>query len=143
MASRLLDAYGGMVYAYMIAERGVIIAPIRIDIQGKLIWEQSVNLADLSGDYTAIDSKYIRGVRKIASFTHHRFHKPAPQRPTDPLQAFYDRLGVPTSATLTEVKRAYRKKARQYHPDTNQSPNATTLMQEINEAYTKILARLE
>ncbi len=139
----LLSVYGGMVYAYVIDEQGVSIAPIYIDRYGKVTRGEPVNLANLGGDYAAIESNYIRGVRKIAGFTNRQFHQPAAHRPSDPLQSCYELLGVTVGASLTDVKRAYRKKARQNHPDTNKSPDATALMQEINEAYAKILARLE
>jgi hypothetical protein len=141
----LLDVYGGMVYAYEITPRGVRVSPVYVDREYKVVRGDAVNLAHLSGDYSAIDTKYIRGVRKTASFAQRHFHTstPAPKRPSDPLQSCYDLLGVPLSASLADVKKAYRKKARQHHPDTNKSPDATLLMQEINEAYEKILARLE
>jgi hypothetical protein len=139
----LLAAYGGMVYAYTINDQGVVISPVFIDRYGKVTKGEPVNLANLGGDYAAIESNYIRGVRKIASFTSHQFHQPTPSRPADPLQRSYELLGVTVGASLSDVKRAYRKKARQHHPDTNKSPDATALMQEINEAYAKILARLE
>ena len=47
----------------------------------------------------------------------------------------YSVLGVSKSATDDEIKKAYRKKARQYHPDVNKAPDATKKFQEINEAY--------
>lgn len=139
----LMEAYGGMVYAYFLTERGVVITPLQIGSSGNVTRGQPVNLADLGGDYAALDSRFIRGVRKIASFTNRQFHAPGNKHRNDPLNSAYELLEVPSSASLNEVKRAYRKKARQYHPDTNQSPNATALMQAINEAYAKILARLE
>ena len=48
----------------------------------------------------------------------------------------YKVLGVPTTATQDEIKKAYRQMAKKYHPDLHpDDPNATTRMNEINEAY--------
>jgi hypothetical protein len=44
-------------------------------------------------------------------------------------------LGVGTDTDKYQVKLAYRKKAKEYHPDINHSPDATRRFQEINEAY--------
>ena len=48
---------------------------------------------------------------------------------------YYEILGVPRNATLEEIKQAYRRLARQYHPDVNKSPDAEEKFKEINEAY--------
>lgn len=51
----------------------------------------------------------------------------------------YDILGVSRSASMDEVKRAYRKKARENHPDLNpDDPAAEERMNKINEAYDRI-----
>lgn len=50
-------------------------------------------------------------------------------------QDFYDVLGVSKNASADELKSAYRKKARQHHPDVDKSPNAEKKFKEINEAY--------
>lgn len=46
-----------------------------------------------------------------------------------------DLLGINYNADKYEVKLGYRKKAKEYHPDINKSPDATTIFQEINNAY--------
>ncbi len=48
---------------------------------------------------------------------------------------YYAVLGIPRNATADEIKRAYRKMARQYHPDLNHEPDAEERFKEINEAY--------
>ena len=48
----------------------------------------------------------------------------------------YDVLGVSRRANMDEIKRAYRKKAKECHPDLHpDDPHAKERMQEVNEAY--------
>ncbi len=49
---------------------------------------------------------------------------------------YYATLGVPKEATADEIKKAFRKLARKYHPDVSKEPDADARMKEINEAYT-------
>jgi molecular chaperone DnaJ len=48
---------------------------------------------------------------------------------------YYEILGVPRSASTDDLKAAFRKMARQYHPDVNKAPDAEERFKEINEAY--------
>jgi len=48
---------------------------------------------------------------------------------------YYDALGVPTDANQSKIKRAYYVKAREFHPDRNDSEEAKEKFQIIGEAY--------
>jgi DnaJ-class molecular chaperone len=49
---------------------------------------------------------------------------------------YYDLLGIPKDVSEKDIRRAYRKLARQYHPDVNQGDQASEKkFKEINEAY--------
>ncbi|KAF9616505.1 hypothetical protein IFM89_029966 [Coptis chinensis] len=66
-------------------------------------------------------------------------NKPRSRRRTVLIKAastdYYSTLGVPKSATVKEIKAAYRKLARQYHPDVNKQAGATEKFKEISAAY--------
>ena len=48
---------------------------------------------------------------------------------------YYDRLGVSKAASQDEIKRAYRKMSKKYHPDINKEPGAEEKYKEVQEAY--------
>lgn len=48
---------------------------------------------------------------------------------------YYDILGVSKDASDDEIKHAYRKLSKKWHPDINKAPNAEAKFKEINEAY--------
>ncbi|AFZ21458.1 WD40 repeat domain-containing protein [Allocoleopsis franciscana] len=55
---------------------------------------------------------------------------------------WWEVLGVDSDAHPDEVKLAYRRLARQYHPDINRSASAISTMQAINKAYEEFLQKL-
>ena len=48
---------------------------------------------------------------------------------------YYEVLGVSKGASQDEIKKAYRKLSKQYHPDLNKEANAEEKFKEISEAY--------
>ena len=50
-------------------------------------------------------------------------------------ESLYETLGVSKGASSDEIKKAYRKLARKYHPDINKDPGAEDKFKEINAAY--------
>ena len=48
---------------------------------------------------------------------------------------YYEVLGVAKGASKDEIKKAYRRLARQYHPDVSKEAEAEAKFKEVNEAY--------
>lgn len=52
---------------------------------------------------------------------------------------YYDILGVNKNAEKDEIKGAFRKKAREYHPDVNKAPDAESKFKELGKAYETLM----
>ena len=50
-------------------------------------------------------------------------------------QDYYEALEVPRTASQEDIRRAYRRLARKYHPDVNKEPGAEERFKQISEAY--------
>jgi hypothetical protein len=53
---------------------------------------------------------------------------------------YYRILGISDNSSVDEIKKAYRKKARMYHPDINPAPDAKDLFISATEAYEFLIA---
>ncbi len=52
---------------------------------------------------------------------------------------YYEILGIERNASKEEIKSAFRKKARQYHPDVNKAPDAEEKFKELGKAYETLM----
>lgn len=51
---------------------------------------------------------------------------------------YYEILGIPPTSSMDDIKTAYRRLAKQYHPDKNKDPDSSRKFIEITEAYQKL-----
>lgn len=56
---------------------------------------------------------------------------------------YYNILGLPADSSIDEIKKAYRTKARLYHPDINPDPDAKDLFISVTEAYEFLISNHE
>jgi hypothetical protein len=59
------------------------------------------------------------------------------------ISEYYSILGLPLNSSLEEIKKAYRKQARLFHPDINHSPDAIDKFIMVTEAYDFLMANHE
>jgi hypothetical protein len=64
-------------------------------------------------------------------------------QPTFTASEYYKVLGLPADSSVEDIKKAYRKKARLYHPDINHDPDAKDLFIFVTEAYEFLIAYRE
>jgi hypothetical protein len=162
----LYTLYGEKVYAFSVYGKDIHIFPVYFERYGRerlIRYGSDVNVANFGCDLRVVsDITMLRGTWRIADFdhpapdgstsaqrkqrakqTHH--HKngaatfPAAQRARTP----WEILGIDVDTDQATVKRVYRRLARQYHPDTNSSADATHQMQYLNEAYDTIMRGFE
>ena len=51
----------------------------------------------------------------------------------------YQVLGIPENSSVDDAKKAYRKLAKEFHPDVNKDANAEEKFKEISQAYEDVL----
>lgn len=105
----------------------------------------AIDATQLIGDTVHVNYAPIAGVWRVANFESDSTqpHDPNVVRANLALRLYYHRLGIEETVDRAVVKKAYRRLARQFHPDLTTDPNATERMQQINEAYERIIEDLD
>ncbi len=155
----LYTLYGDRIYAFSVYGKDIHIFPAYFEPHGQerlVRYGPDVNVANFGCDFRVIDEiPMLRGTWRIADFDHpetasatgHNTHRTRHRRqsttPAHRPRTPWEVLGLETDADQATVKRTYRRLARQYHPDTNTSADATHQMQHLNEAYDLIMRGFE
>ncbi|MFO7320461.1 MAG: DnaJ domain-containing protein [Chloroflexota bacterium] len=132
-ASALFDLYG-CIYAYDFNGPDIFIFPVYLDAtypQPTIRFGRTIDPSRLTAQTIHLNAGALPGFWRVAGFDG-QAEQYGPAR-------YYELLGVTRDAPLAAVKRAYRRLARQLHPDVNAAPDAHARMQALNEAYRAIL----
>lgn len=143
----LLSLHGDMLYGYEVHARDIMIFPVYFEGKGRLRhirYGKAVEASTLTCRRKSFNTMELDGVHLWVGFNdgstgHHANQEALVTPPPHPLERFYTVLGVAVGADLRAIKRAYRRLAREYHPDLNSDPAATARMQAINDAYKRLL----
>lgn len=125
------DAFGPDIYLFPVFFEGS--GTERVARFGEAVSAANIPCADVFTRMHGLD-----GYWKVASFG---IADATPARTL--VDVYYELLGVKPGAGRIEIKRAYRRLARRYHPDVNQLPDAHAKMQQINDAYQHLLRYLD
>jgi hypothetical protein len=161
--SALLTVYGDKIYAFDTNGKHAFIFPVyferqEVGLKRFIRHGSTVDMASLWFDSIHTEGQHIKGIWRIAHFEGRYAAWPKtrageqPSQDTDrewlapernPMQAYYDILGVARDADWETIKKAYRELALKYHPDLNKTPEANERMQQLNRAYDQISKFLE
>jgi len=143
----LLNLYSDKLYGYDVSQSEVFIFPVYFQPQPlyperRIRWGKTVRLADLRPALIQQGGTVFR----LAVFDPAHHHTPKNGAASTPrhlppthLHTFYLLLELPLDATPEDIRRAYRERARLFHPDLNPAAEATAKMQDLNTAYTQIM----
>lgn len=154
MTSAVLALHGGKLYTYTLYGSDVFIFPVYFE-PSATGWRirHGETIERIFLEYHSINTALhnFAGVWQVADFAAQPSEAWWQQRQAqqkeqtaktvtaDRVTLYYAILGVTKDDDAAAIKRAYRVLARRYHPDLNDSPDATERMQAINEAYTWIM----
>ena len=152
----LITLYGGKLYAFDVYGKDIRIFPAYfepMDAQSyRVHYGADIDVTRLGCDSTEMRYPNLTGTWLIADFTGATPPLKRAKKSDDAKtsktthrarrETAWEVLGIAKTTQRDEVKRAYRRMARRYHPDLNHSPEAHDLMQKLNTAYQRILVEL-
>lgn len=157
----LVDLYGGKLYAFDVYGKDIrIFATYFEQVSGtefRVHYGEDINVTRLGVGVAKMKNPELAGTWLIADFAgvvpptrkrpqaeaKQHYHAPGGKRHhAVKAETPWDILGVAKTAKRDEIKKAFRKLARRYHPDLNTSPDATHQMQRLNVAYQAALREL-
>ena len=151
----LFTLYNGKIYGYDAYGPYASVFPVYFHAQPNRLeyfisYGSAINAANLHCDYVHLDTRYLQGFWRVADFSQRvkaggeetgQHANLSSQR--NPLAAYYALLEIGMDADRAAVRRAYYRLARRYHPDVSESQDSTGRMQQINEAYKRIMEQFE
>ncbi len=143
----LLALHGGKIYAYdAYFGADLYIFPVYFEGADRAIrYGGAVEATQLVGAMIDVAYPPLAGAWRVANFESESTepHQPISSGTNPALRLYYQRLGIAETAERDLIKQAYRRLARKVHPDLTTDPRATERMQQINEAYQRILEDLD
>ena len=139
----LLALYEDRLYGYEVHGRHIFVFPVFFEGSGevrRIRYGPHIDVSRIACRALPLRRDGLDGLYYAADFGERATVHPRPA--IHPLAAEYARLGLEAEADVRAVKHAYRRLARHFHPDVNTDPAATQHMQQINEAYRRILRAL-
>jgi hypothetical protein len=140
----LLQLYDNKIYAFDVYGKDIRIFPVHFHARNThhtVTYGDDVDVTRLGCDVVEVNYPLpLRGSWWVADFAHEQ-RAPHPQAAAPPTP--WEILGLSRESEREYVKQVYRRLARQYHPDINDSTDATVRMQELNDAYRAVLLELD
>lgn len=143
----LYTLYGDMIYGYDAYGPYATVFPVYFEPRGGgfqrfIRYGDTIDVSQLRAETIHTENRFLTGTWRVASFEpageREHVNKDGPPLVRGTLAAYYAVFDLTPDADREAVRGAYRRLARAYHPDVNDSPEATRQMQRINEAYRHI-----
>jgi len=153
----LMTLYQGKIYGYDSYGPYASVFPVRFEkpnsgLEYYVTYGDAIKASYLRCDTVRLETRHLTGTWRVADFSREAPRSNGQQRDDGArlpnfrrrsLAEYYDVLEIPSNADRAAVRQAYHQLARLYHPDINSSPDSTNRMQEINEAYQRIMEQFE